>query len=106
MLVSVTSPGVFAEHRRQLLCQKAGSSKSKSAYQVRSKGIALKDRLKWVGGEHIEQVKPNFEYLPFDAGSIERFLLEMPEGRWLASRFLPVSWRLGSGRGKLLWDAA
>jgi hypothetical protein len=51
MLVSLTSPGVFAEHRRQLLWQGAVSSKLKSAYKVRSNGIAFKDRLliEWGG---------------------------------------------------------
>ncbi|MGO7947089.1 hypothetical protein ACC722_38425, partial [Rhizobium ruizarguesonis] len=45
MLVALTSPGVFAEHRRQLLWQGAVSSKMKSAYKGRSNGIACKDRL-------------------------------------------------------------
>ncbi len=36
-------------------------------------------------------LKPTFEYLPFDPGSIERFLLDTPEGRSVAARFMPIS---------------
>ncbi|NEI62158.1 restriction endonuclease [Rhizobium leguminosarum] len=40
----------------------------------------------------LNKLKPKFEYLPFDPGSIERFLLETPEGRSVASRFMPISY--------------
>jgi hypothetical protein len=39
----------------------------------------------------LNSLKPTLEHLPFDPGSIERFLLDTPEGRSVAARFMPIS---------------
>jgi hypothetical protein len=42
-------------------------------------------------GETLNKLRPDFEYLQFDAEVIERKLLDNPRGRVLAARYMPKS---------------